>query len=206
MASFPLTNIRAWALKIKRIVPWDSCFDSRPHVLDRRWRLRLPLRCSAPAGWESGPDRWGFLSTPSFPARWGGRAPRAPDRARSPAEPPSWEGWRPAGCGVRGTGAPLWLWGRCGCFKKKKHTHKKNRDQIRQVDKWRWEIKPGLNFKSDIFFFALSFHLNYIRETSSALDRLTAAIQDGGLCILMETLTRCITQKSLTSILMGHGA
>lgn len=57
----------------------------------------LPLRWSGPAGCESGPERWGFLSPPSFPVRCGGRAPSAPDRARRPAEPPSWEGWRPAG-------------------------------------------------------------------------------------------------------------
>lgn len=76
----------------------------------------LPLRCSGPAGCESGPERCGFLSPPSFPARWGGSAPSAPERARRPAEPPSWEGWRPAGWGVRGTGAPLWFWDRCCCY------------------------------------------------------------------------------------------
>lgn len=79
--------------------------------------LVVPLRCSGcPAGWESGPDRWDFLSPPSFPARWGGRAPSAPDSASRPADPPSWDGCRPAGWGVRGTGAPLWLWDRCCCY------------------------------------------------------------------------------------------
>lgn len=83
-----------------------------------------PLRWSGPAGCESAPDMWGFLSPRSFPDRWGGRAPSAPDRARRPAEPPSWEGWRPAGWGVRGTGAPPWLCDRCCCSR---HGERKDR-------------------------------------------------------------------------------
>lgn len=103
----------------------------------------LPLRCSGPVGCESGPDRWGFLSPPSFPARWGGRAPSAPDRARSPAEPPSWEGWRPAGWGVRGTGAPLWLWDRCGCGKKE--GRKRQKEPSGWVEVWQF-LKTWLNW------------------------------------------------------------
>lgn len=124
--------------------------------------VHLPLRCSGPVGCESGPDRWGFLSPASFPARWGGRAPSAPDRARSPAEPPSWEGWRPAGWGVRGTGAPLWLWDRCCCYQERERKHRKRRwlnistknKLATKKDRWIW-------FKSSAYVGKLVTHQHF---------------------------------------------
>ena len=56
-------------------------------------------------------------------------APRAPDKARSPAELLSCEGCRPAGCGVRGTGAPPWLWDKCCCGDTQR-THRVNMGSV----------------------------------------------------------------------------